>query len=94
MANTTHNSMSRKASFQHISTVLMQAICANSNLETDWLWYAAQVTSDSERSYCLSRALQINPSNAVTQRDLAALRGEAPAAKSARSPFYQLSVFG
>jgi hypothetical protein len=42
-----------------------------SNLELDWIWLACQVTRETERRYCLERALYINPGSAVARRMLA-----------------------
>jgi hypothetical protein len=54
--------------------LFIQAIYDDSNLEMDWLWLATQVTSDSQRRYCLQRALRINPHSGPAQRGLAQLR--------------------
>jgi hypothetical protein len=50
-----------------------QALYENSNLELDWLWYAANMTHDIERRYCLKRAIQINPDSTLARSALAKL---------------------
>jgi len=50
-----------------------QALHENSNLELDWLWYAANMTVETERCYCLQRALEINPDSTLARRALAKL---------------------
>jgi hypothetical protein len=52
----------------------VQGLRDNSNLEMDWLWLANQVSSPSERCYCLERALAINPRSAMARDELAALK--------------------
>jgi hypothetical protein len=56
-----------------------QALHENSNLELDWLWYAANMTRDLERRYCLKRALEINPDSTLARRALAKLSQPAEA---------------
>src|SRR5688572_12680463 len=51
----------------------VQALHENSNLEMDWLWYAANMTGDVERRYCLNRALAINPQSSLAGNALAKL---------------------
>ena len=51
-----------------------QGLREDSNLEMDWLWLASRVTDDSQRSYCLRRALAINPESRLAERGLAQLR--------------------
>ena len=51
----------------------VQALHENSNLEMDWLWYAANMTGDVERRYCLDRALMINPHSDLARSALAKL---------------------
>jgi hypothetical protein len=50
-----------------------QALQENSNLELDWLWYAANMSRDIERRYCLQRALEINPHSSLASSALAKL---------------------
>ena len=57
-----------------------QALHENSNLEMDWLWYAANMTSAVERRYCLNRALTINPQSSLARSALAKLPKHAEAA--------------
>jgi hypothetical protein len=52
--------------------LFMQAIYDDSNLEMDWLWLATNVTSNSQRRYCLQRALRINPHSRPAKRRLRA----------------------
>ena len=47
--------------------LFVQALHENSNLEMDWLWYAANMTGDVERRYCLNRALAINPQSSLAR---------------------------
>lgn len=56
-----------------------RAVQENSNLELDWLWCAANMTSVEQQRYCLLRALEINPDSDLAQRALAQLPGEVPA---------------
>jgi hypothetical protein len=58
-----------------------QALHENSNLELDWLWYAANMTGDVERRYCLNRALAINPQSSLARSALAKLPKPAQAAR-------------
>jgi hypothetical protein len=44
-----------------------------SNLELDWLWLAAQLTSGDEQRYCFQQALLINPDSAPARAGLARL---------------------
>ena len=57
-----------------------QALHENSHLEMDWLWYAANMTGDVERRYCLNRALAINPHSSLARSALAKLPKPAQAA--------------
>jgi hypothetical protein len=50
-----------------------QALQEDSNYEMDWLWYAANMASDSQRRFCLERALQLNPDSEMARRALAKL---------------------
>jgi hypothetical protein len=50
-----------------------QALYEDSNMELDWLWYAANMTSNAQRRYCLQRALAINPGSQMARRALAKL---------------------
>ena len=51
-----------------------QALREDSNLEMDWLWLATKVQTESQRAYCLRRALRINPRSALAQGGFALLR--------------------
>ena len=53
--------------------LFVQALHESSNLEMDWLWYAANMTGDVERRYCLNRALAINPHSSLARNALAKL---------------------
>jgi hypothetical protein len=53
--------------------LLARALQEDSNLELDWLWYAANMTSSAHQRYCLRRALEINPDSEMAQRALAKL---------------------
>jgi hypothetical protein len=63
--------------------LFIQALHENSNLEMDWLWYAANMTSTVERRYCLNRALTINPHSDLARSALAKLPKRAQAASEA-----------
>ncbi|NDJ33590.1 MAG: hypothetical protein GYB64_02910, partial [Chloroflexi bacterium] len=52
---------------------LAEAIRADPNNETAWLWMSGVVSSPQERIQCLQRVLAINPSNEVALRGLRAL---------------------
>jgi hypothetical protein len=67
--------------------LFVRALHENSDLEMDWLWYAANMTRDIERRYCLKRALEINPHSTLARSALAKLAqpGEA-AGERARLP--------
>lgn len=60
------------------SDLFAQAVRENSNLEMDWLWLYAQVTSTAERRYCLERALAINPHSEMACDELAKLPPSRP----------------
>ena len=64
----------------HATHLFAQALHENSNLELDWLWYAANMTGDVERRYCLNRALAINPQSSLARSALAKLPKHAQAA--------------
>ena len=51
------------------SDLFVQAIREDSNLEMDWLWLFSQVSSTSERRYCLDRALAINPDSEMARAE-------------------------
>ena len=59
---------------QSTEDLFAQALRDDSNLEMDWLWLATRMRTDSQRVYCLRRALQINPRSALAIRGLARLR--------------------
>ncbi len=50
-----------------------QALKEDSNVELDWLWYAANMTDLAERRYCIERALAINPNSDLAKQALAKL---------------------
>ena len=54
-----------------------QALHEDSNLELDWLWYAANMTSATKRRFCLQRALTINPHSDLAHSALAKLSKQA-----------------
>ena len=56
--------------------LFLRALREDSNLEMDWLWYAANITGVSERRHCLKRALAINPDSDLAKRALAQLSAE------------------
>lgn len=58
------------------SSLIQQALQEDSNRVMDWLWYAEQVTSLSEKQYCLARALYIDPTNSQAARQIKALAAE------------------
>lgn len=57
-----------------------EAVRANSNLELDWLWLYAKMTGSYERSYCLQKALQINPASELVRELGRRERADTPAA--------------
>jgi hypothetical protein len=65
----------------HATQLFAQALHENSNLELDWLWYAANMTGDGERRYCLNRALTINPHSDLARSALAKLPKQNQAAR-------------
>jgi len=67
----------------HATHLFAQALHENSNLELDWLWYAANMTGDGERRYCLNRALTINPHSDLARSALAKLPKQNQAAGEA-----------
>jgi hypothetical protein len=69
-AGTVQRSAAAEARAAHM---FAQARYENSNLELDWLWYAANMTSDAERRYCLERARAINPESEMVKQALAKL---------------------
>jgi hypothetical protein len=54
-------------------TLFAKALHEDSRLESDWLWYAANITDDTQRRYCLQRALDINPDSDRAKTALARL---------------------
>jgi len=54
-----------------------QALHEDSNLELDWLWYAANMPSIAERRYCVERALAINLHSSLARSALANLPKQA-----------------
>ena len=58
---------------QRAAQLFAQALREDSNLELDWLWYAANMTSSAHQRYCLRRALEINPNSEMAQHALAKL---------------------
>jgi hypothetical protein len=69
----TQNVESLEFATARATRLFAQALHENSNLEMDWLWYAANMTRDSERRYCLNRALEINPESSLARNALAKL---------------------
>ena len=67
------------------SPVFTTALQEDSNVETNWLWAATQVTHSAEYRYCLERALYINPDNDVTQQTLTMLNRQAGTKRSKKS---------
>ena len=51
--------------------LFLRALREDSNLEIDWLWYAANITGVTEQRHCLKRALEINPDSDLAKRALA-----------------------
>ena len=66
--------------------LFVQALHENSSLEMDWLWYAANMTRDIERRYCLNRALELNPHSTLARSALAKLRQPAEATGESARP--------
>ena len=62
------------AEYDHLSPRLLAALRNPSNLETDWLWLAAQLEHPQEKRYCLRYALFINPNSTEARRALRELR--------------------
>ena len=62
------------------SRLFAQALHEDSNIEMDWLWYAANMTGHAERRYCINRALAINPQSSLARSALANLPKPAGAA--------------
>ena len=58
---------------ERATQLFAQARDEDSNLELDWLWYAANMTSTAHRRYCLRRAIEINPDSEMARRQLAKL---------------------
>lgn len=67
------NATRETCDLRYASELFSQAIQEDSNLETDWLWYAGRLERDDERCYCLQRAVQINPRSQPARRELARL---------------------
>ncbi len=67
------------------SPVFTTALQEDSNVETNWLWAATQVTHSAEYRYCLERALYINPDNDVTQQALVILNRQTGTKRSKKS---------
>jgi hypothetical protein len=58
---------------ERAAQLFAQARDEDSNLELDWLWYAAKMTSSAHKRYCLRRALEINPHSEMARSELAKL---------------------
>ena len=58
---------------ERAAQLFAQARDEDSNLELDWLWYAANMTSTAHKRYCLRRALEISPDSQMARRELARL---------------------
>jgi hypothetical protein len=74
------------------SSLMQQALQEDSNHIMDWLWYAEQVTSDTERRYCFERALYIDPNNheaivGLKRLDAKQKRQAQPAPAASAKPF-------
>src|SRR5687767_2876766 len=67
----------REFATTHAAQLFIRALHENSNLEMDWLWYAANVTGTIERRYCLNRALTINPHSDLARSALSKLPKQA-----------------
>ena len=67
------DAMSDQEAAAYAARLFAQALHENSNLELDWLWYATNMTRDTERRYCLKRALEINPNSEMASGALAKL---------------------
>jgi hypothetical protein len=67
------NELLRECGVVNPSETLREAISTDSNLSSDWLWYAGQLTSDSEQLYCYERALYIDPNDRTALRALEAI---------------------
>jgi thioredoxin-like negative regulator of GroEL len=65
----------RKAEAQEL---LRQVLQANPRSEQAWLVLAAAMNTAQQRSYCLQRALAVNPSNQQVQQELARLQQRVP----------------
>ena len=72
-AATEPDAISDQEAAAYAARLFAQALHENSNLELDWLWYASNMTRDTERRYCLKRALEINPNSEMATRALAKL---------------------
>jgi hypothetical protein len=70
----------REFATTHAAQLFIRALHENSNLEMDWLWYAANVTGTIERRYCLNRALTINPHSDLARSALSKLPKQAQTA--------------
>ena len=65
--------MAAEAATIRAARLFAQALHEESNLELDWLWYAANMTNDAQRRYCLRHALAINPDGELAKHALAQL---------------------
>lgn len=54
-----------------ISALFERAVREDSNLELDWLWLYSKVAGNTERLYCLQKALYINPQSEMALCELA-----------------------
>ena len=67
------SAMAAEAATIRAARLFAQALHEESNLELDWLWYAANMTTDAQRRYCFRRALAIYPDSELANRALAQL---------------------
>jgi len=68
------------------SSLFLQGLREDSNLELDWLWLATQLASQHEQRYCLLRALAINPHSELARRGLSLLPAFESSAVATGSP--------
>lgn len=59
---------------KRITNLFNEAVRDGWNRETDWLWLATRVTLASQKEYCYTRALAINPHSDAAKQGLKKLR--------------------
>jgi hypothetical protein len=69
------------------SPLFQEAFREQSNREMEWLWYAEWVPNETERRYCLQRALYINPNSRAARKGLDVLQR-----KQSTQPKHALSL--